>query len=106
LPSQPSLQFLALGFPEDRSNDLAGWPDDSLNQITAELALGHRLDQVTSKPLPQQSFEGEFLNLALQLLGVRKLEVSCRAEAKLRRKALAYYTDRIQGGDAQRAGGA
>jgi hypothetical protein len=30
--------------------------------------LGTGSDQVTSKPLTQQSFEGEFLNLALQLL--------------------------------------
>jgi hypothetical protein len=37
---------------------------------------------------------------------LRKLEVSCRAEVKLRRKALAYYIPSSQCRNAQRAGGA
>jgi arylsulfatase A-like enzyme len=55
----------SLGFPQDRSDDLAGWPDHPLNEIAAELTLGYRLDQVTGKPLPEQSFKGEFLNFTL-----------------------------------------
>jgi hypothetical protein len=55
----------SFGFPEDRPDDLTSWTDDTLYEIAAELTLGYRLDQVTGKPLPEQSFKGEFLNFTL-----------------------------------------
>ena len=51
-----------------RADDLTSGTDDPLYEVTAELTLGYRLDQVPRKSLAQQSFKGEFLNLALKLL--------------------------------------
>jgi hypothetical protein len=58
----------ALGLPQDRAADLTGRADDPLDQVAAEFALGHGFEDVTRKFLPQQGFEGELLDLALQLL--------------------------------------
>jgi hypothetical protein len=55
----------AFSFPQDRTDDLAGRSNYPLNQIAAELTLGYWLDQVTGKPPPEQSLEGEFLNFTL-----------------------------------------
>jgi hypothetical protein len=47
---------------------MTGRADNMLDEVAAELALGHRIEGVARKFLPQQRFEGELLDLALQLL--------------------------------------
>jgi hypothetical protein len=72
--------------------DLFDWRPPAPTMATLERELRdarqdlHNLQVMQMKPGTQER---------LELL--RKLEVSCRAEAKLRRKALAYNTDCSQG---------
>jgi hypothetical protein len=69
-PSQPWLQFLVRF---DSHNIvpalLAGRPHHPVQDVSTELALGHRFDDVRREPAGDEGLQFELQNLALQLLG-------------------------------------
>jgi len=67
---QPAIApgLCTLGLPKDNNGGLADSAVNLLNDVGAELGLGHRLNQISRKAPPQQLLQLELEDLALGLL--------------------------------------